>query len=135
MGRTYSDHDIVVALITVAERLGGVPTAKEYCALARELECPSLATVLNRMGGWRNAVCVAGLVPASTPARTRSRRWTAETCLDAVRQVVVELGEIPTVVGYDRHVAGRVDLPSSATVRNRLGRWSAVTARLAGGRE
>jgi hypothetical protein len=118
---------------TVAGLLGRVPTAKEYGALARELDCPSLTTVLNRMGGWTNAVRAAGLISASTPARTRSRRWTTATCWAAVLQVVAELGEMPTVIAYDSHVAGRADLPSSATVRNRLGRWSAITTQLAGG--
>jgi hypothetical protein len=131
-GKTYSDRDIMVALTSVAGRLGRVPTAKEYGALARELAYPSVATVVNRMGGWTSAVCAAGLVPASTPGRACSRRWTAQACWTAVRQVVAELGDIPTVAGYDRHAAGRADLPSSATVRNRLGRWSAITTQLAG---
>jgi hypothetical protein len=131
VARTYSDRDIAAALAAVADSLGRVPSAKEYEALARERGCPSLATVLNRMGGWTNAVRAAGLTPVSTRTRTRSRRWTAEACWDAMRRVVVELGEIPTVATYDRHGVDRPDLPSSATLRNRLGRWSAVTARLA----
>jgi transposase len=135
MVKTYSDRDIIVALTSVAARIGRVPTAKEYGALARELECPSLATVLNRMGGWTNAVRAAGLTPASAPTRTRSRRWTVEACWAAVRHVVAELEEIPTVAGYDRHAADRTDLPSSATVRNRLGRWSAITSQLAAERK
>ena len=45
--------------------------------------------------------------------------------------LVSELGEIPTVLSYERHAATREDLPSSATLRNRLGRWSAITTRLA----
>ena len=44
---------------------------------------------------------------------------------------VAELGEIPTVLSYERHAADRADLPSSATLRNRLGRWSAITTQLA----
>jgi len=31
----------------------------------------------------------------------------------------------------ERHATTREDLPSSATLRNRLGRWSAITTRLA----
>ena len=132
---TYSDRDIFVALTSVAVRLGRVPSAKDYGALARELEYPSLPTVLNRMGGWTMAVVAAGLTPSSTPARKRSRRWTADACWAALHRVVAELGEIPSVAGYDRHAADRDDLPSSATVRNRLGRWSAITTRLAAERE
>ena len=133
--KTYSDRDIIVALRSVAARLGRVPIAKEYGALARELEYPSLPTVLNRMGGWTSALRAAGLTPVSTPARTRSRRWTADACWAALRGAVAELGEIPTVVGYARYAVNRNDLPSSATLRNRLGRWSAITTQLAVERE
>jgi AraC-like DNA-binding protein len=133
--KTYSDRDIIVALLSVAARLGRVPIAKEYGALARELEYPSLPTVLNRMGGWTSALRAAGLTPVSTPGRTRSRRWTADACWAALRRAVAELGEIPTIVAYARYAEDRNDLPSSATLRNRLGRWSAITTQLAAERE
>jgi hypothetical protein len=45
------------------------------------------------------------------------------------------MGEMPTVLSYQCHAADRPDLPSAATVRNRLGRWSAVVTRLAAERE
>jgi hypothetical protein len=128
--KTYSDSDIAAALTSVAVSLGHVPRVKEYEAFASTCGCPSLATVVNRMGGWTNAVKAAGLTHASTPARTRSRRWTADACWTAVRRAVAELEQIPTVVMYDRHAAGRPDLPSSATLRNRLGRWSTITTQL-----
>ncbi len=130
IAKTYSDRDIVAALTSVAGRLDRVPTAKEYGALARELDLPSLPTVVNRTGRWTNAVRAAGLVPAHTAEHARPRRWTAESCWNALRTVVGELGEIPTVAAYDRYAAGRKDVPSSATLRNRLGRWSQITGRL-----
>jgi hypothetical protein len=132
---TYSDRDLVLAVSSMAARLGRVPSAKEYALLARELELPCLTTVANRMGGWTNAVRTAGLTPVSMPARTRSRRWTTETCWAAMHRVTAELGQIPTVGAYDRHAAGRADLPSSETLRNRLGRWSTITTRLAAERQ
>jgi hypothetical protein len=46
-----------------------------------------------------------------------------------------ELGEIPSVLAYERFAAGRSDMPSSATIRNRLGRWSTLAARLAAQRQ
>ncbi len=133
--RTYSDRDILVALRAVAAGLGRVPSAKEYALMARGLELPSLPTVLNRMGGWTRAVRAAGLTPIAPTGSARPRRWTEGACWAALRRVFDELGEFPTVLSYERHAAGRHDLPSSATVRNRLGRWSAITARLAAERE
>jgi len=129
--RTYSDRDILVALTSVATRLGHTPSPKEYAAHARELALPSLPTVLNRMGGWTSALRAGGMRPRAAKRPPRARRWTEDACRAALRRVVDELGEIPTVLSYERHAAGRDDLPSSATLRNRLGRWSAITTQLA----
>lgn len=133
--QTYSERDIIVALRAVAAGLGRVPSAKEYALLARGLELPSLPTVLNRMGGWTCAVEASGMKPLSPRGSSRPRRWTEGACWSALRRVIQELGEIPTVVSYEAHAAGRHDLPSSATLRNRLGRWSAIAAQLAAERE
>jgi Homing endonuclease associated repeat len=133
--RLYSDGDIAAALTSVATTLGRLPSAREYEALARTHGGPSLATVLQRMGGWTDAIHAAGLTSAATPRRARARRWTADACWTAVRRVVAELNQIPTVVTYDRHAAARPDLPSSATLRNRLGRWSTITDQLVAERQ
>ena len=127
---TYSDRDITLALRSAAAHLGRVPSAKEYAAIARRERLPSLATVLNRMGGWSRALASAGL-RAAAPARERSRRWTEDACWEALLRVAYELGEIPSVLAYERFAAGRSDLPSSATIRNRLGRWSSLATRIA----
>ena len=129
--QTYSDRDIILALVSVATRVTRVPSAKEYAAHARELGYPSLPTVLNRMGGWTHALRAAGMAPLSVPSRPRARRWNEDACWAALRTVVGELGEMPSVLAYERHAAGRAELPSSATLRNRLGRWTSITTQLA----
>lgn len=129
--QTYSDRDIILALVSAATQVGRVPSAKEYALHARQLNYPSLPTVLNRMGGWTQALRATGMAPLTTPSKTRKRRWTEAACWDALRAVVDELGEMPTVLAYERHAADRPELPSSATLRNRLGRWSSITTQLA----
>ena len=133
--QTYSDRDIILALTSVSTRVGRVPRAKEYAAHARILNYPSLPTVLNRMGGWARALQAAGMQPLGAPSQRRTRRWTEESCWIALRVVSEELGEIPTLLSYERHAAGRPELPSAATLRNRLGRWSSITTQLAAQRE
>ncbi len=80
-------------------------------------------------------VGAAELRSADVTGRARERRWTEDACWEALRRAVDELGEVPSVLAYERFAASRTDLPSSATVRNRLGRWSALTARLLAQRE
>lgn len=131
---TYSDADIVVALTSTAARLGRVPSPKAYAAVARDGDLPSVPTILNRMGGWSSALAKAGL-RTDVASNCRRPRWTEDACWAALRRAADELGEIPTVLAYDRLAAGRSDLPSAATIRNRLGRWSSLAARLAAQRE
>jgi DNA-binding transcriptional MerR regulator len=76
--------------------------------------------------GWRGDV---------EPNHARRPRWTEMDCWAALRRAVDDLGEVPTVVAYGHYAAGRSDLPSSATIRNRLGRWSSLATRLAAERE
>jgi hypothetical protein len=132
--QTFSDRDIIRALTAAAANVGHAPSGREYASVARELGLPSLATVLNRMGGWSNATAAAGLRPAPAGARTQPRRWTEVACWDALRRAATELGEIPSVAAYETCAAGRADLPSAATIRIRLGRWSLLAARLAADR-
>jgi transposase len=131
---TYSDEDIVVALTSAAARLGRAPSPKAYAAVARDAGLPSVPTILNRMGGWSVALAKAGLRTGVASNRRRPQ-WTEDACWAALRSAADELGEIPTVLAYERLAAGRSDLPSAATIRNRLGRWSSLAARLAAQRE
>ncbi len=135
--QTYSDRDIIEALTATAADLGRAPSAKEYAAAALGAQLPSLATVLNRMGGWSKAMAAAGLRPDTDPMRTRKRTrvWTEPACWRALRRVVDELGDFPSVLAYDRLATGRSDLPSSATIRKRLGRWSSLAVQVAAQRE
>ena len=64
---TYTDRDIILALTSVCTRVGRVPSAKEYALHARELNYPSLPTILNRMGGWAHALRAAGMQPIGSP--------------------------------------------------------------------
>jgi hypothetical protein len=124
----YSEADIVAAIRAVAARLERVPSARDYAAVARSMALPSLPTIHNRMGGWGRAVRAAGMQPAAAPPVCR--HWTEDACWNALRRAVDELGEIPSTRVYDRHAEARGDLPSSATVRNRLGRWSTIVMAL-----
>jgi DNA-binding CsgD family transcriptional regulator len=126
----YSDDDIVDALVLVADELGEVPTPRRYDARARELGLPSLPTVLNRTGSWTNALRAAGMQRTAPARSTRQPRWTEAECWRVLYRVVRDLGEVPSLRTYDRLIAQHADMPSSSTLRNRLGRWSAIVGHL-----
>jgi transposase len=126
----YSDRDIADALVLVASELGEVPTPRQYSARTRELGLPSLPTVLNRAGGWTNALHAAGMHPTSPARIPRQPRWTEAECWRVLYRVVRDLGHVPSLRTYERFIADRSDMPSSSTLRNRLGRWSSIVGHL-----
>jgi hypothetical protein len=107
-----------------------VPSSNDYQTIAAELGLPSLPTVSNRLGSWREAVRAAGMTPHPPRRSGYSRRWTEDACRRALEALVTELGEVPTADQYEVLASADDSLPSLATVRNRLGRWSEVSARL-----
>lgn len=126
----YSDADMLEAIRRVAHEISDVPSSGTYQAHARDLGLPSLPSVANRFGSWSAAVAASGLTPKRSHRREYSRRWSAETCWLALRRLTSELGEVPTAQQYDLLASSNDDLPSLATVRNRLGRWSEIASRL-----
>lgn len=131
---TYSDEDLLRGIRRAAQELGDVPTSAGYLKLARRLGLPSLPTVTNRLGGWSEAVRAAGMTPNPTHDGY-TRRWSSDACWRALRRLISELGDAPTAQQYQMLSEGDDDLPSLATVRHRLGRWSGVVDRLMSGDE
>ncbi|MGI8596290.1 MAG: homing endonuclease associated repeat-containing protein [Thermoleophilaceae bacterium] len=126
----FSDAELVDAVRTAAGSTRGLLSSAEYGRIARTRGLPSLQTLTNRLGSWNEALAAAGSAPPAAH-RSYTRRWTEESCLDAVRRVAVEEGRLPTVQRYEAIAKGRGDLPSSATVRLRLGTWTSVLTLLA----
>lgn len=67
----FSDADLAEAIRTAAARTGRVPTARDYRAISREAELPSVQTIQNRFGGWVAALRAAGMAPRRTYNRKR----------------------------------------------------------------
>lgn len=126
----YTVADLTRAVREVSERIGGVPSSKDYADHAPLLGLPSLPTLSNRFGGWGEAVRAAGMVPHRSNRPNYTRRWTEERCWEALKNLVAELGEAPTAQQYEVLASADDELPSLATVRIRLGRWADVAARL-----
>jgi len=129
-GPRYSDEDLLAAIRTVADLVGRTPTSGDYIGRSGALGLPSMATIMNRLGSWTAAVKEAGMSPG-VARRSYTRTWDAEACRAALEMIVEELGRVPTAAHYEALAVARDDLPSIATVRNRLGRWKRVTAELA----
>lgn len=129
--KVYSDLDLIEAIQAVTDHLGRTPASGEYAKVASEFGLPSLPTIGNRFGTWVKAVTAAGLEPAQGARRAYTRRWTEDACEAALERVVLETGHVPSANEYDEIAQLDDALPSLATVRNRLGRWTVVMSRIA----
>ena len=129
--RRFSDEALLDAVRRCAEWAGRVPSIADYAEFARSSDLPSLDTIGLRFGGWNAALRAAGMTPRHARRRGAPRRWTQEACLEALGRLVDELGELPGISRYEQLARERSDLPSAATVRNRLGRWKLVALRFA----
>ena len=130
--RRFSDETLLEAVRGAADWAGRVPSIADYAEFARSSDLPSLDTIGLRFGGWNGALRAAGMTPRHARRRVSPRRWTDAACLEALDRLVQELGELPSITRYEELAKGRPDLPSPATVRNRLGRWKLVALRLSG---
>jgi hypothetical protein len=126
----YTHEDLVRAVESVEQHVGRVPSSQDYRELAGDLDLPSLPTVCKRFGTWTEAVRAAGMAPNPAPRSNYTRRWTEDACWHALVGLMGELESMPTADQYDVLASARDDLPSLATVHNRLGRWSEVTSTL-----
>jgi hypothetical protein len=129
--KKYSDAELLEILRTTSSELGGILTAHRYdeFAIGRTFAdrrpWPSHQTHFLRFGSWRGALLTAGLPANPSSPISGQRIFGLGQCVDAVRHVRRELGQMPSVKGYET-VARRSNgaLPSAATVRNRCGSWS-----------
>jgi transcriptional regulator with XRE-family HTH domain len=129
----YTELDLIAAIREVADYLGRAPTTGEYRRLAAASSLPSVPTVMTRFGGWRAALVSAGYAPRAAHRRY-VRRWTEAACLDVLARLVDDLGELPSLQRYTLLAESDDTLPSPATVRNRLGRWTTLATRLTAGK-
>lgn len=126
----FSAEELLAGLGCVASRLGRAPSGAEYDRLARELELASLATVVIRFGAWRTALSAAGLTAVASSGRVYAPRWSAAACRRALESVADQLGSPPRYSRYVQLAAERDDLPSGATVRQKLGLWIEIASSL-----
>lgn len=89
---------------------------------------PTHQTATLRFGSWADACKAAGVEPGRRMRKEYAVKWDAEDCVKAVAAFLEESwaeGNRATVVGYDEWQSDR-EAPSAATVRQRLGGWSAA---------
>lgn len=118
--RQYTDAQCVGGLQAAAMKLGYTPTRAEY--KDRRFK-PHHQIVATRFGSWENAVAVACLdAPRPRETEPRTKRWSDDDLLAALRSKSVELGRVPSGKLWMREHWS----PSRKTIERRFGGWPAA---------
>lgn len=121
----YSDEQMLEALRAAASVTGQPMSTGAYTGVQRGGDLPTWTAIKHRFGSWNAACRQAGL--EVTVQSGRPPTWTT----DDVRRVVAEFLADPEVsssaiTAYEAWARPRPDAPSSQTVRNTFGSWSAA---------
>jgi hypothetical protein len=128
----FSDEDILAAIVAAADEHGDPLSHSRYDEYAAVHGTPTASRVIQRFGTW-TAACTAAGVGVLTRNRTYTRRWTPGAMVDAVIDYLASPGATGTFADYDRWARTQPQHPSSGTVRNQFGSWTAVkTAAMTG---
>lgn len=105
----YSEAELIQDIERVIDRLGEVPTQKQYS----EHGDHALGTIKRRFGCFNNAIEEAGSVPR------RERGITPEEIVRDIQRLFDKFGKPPKIAEYDEH--GRY---SSSTLDNKFGSFN-----------
>lgn len=131
IGQKYTTEELLEMLRIANAAADGILSVEQFSRFGklRKLEdgrpWPTHQTFLLRFGSWRRALLAAGLPANASSAVTGRISYTRADCLEALRTVAGRLGRVPSANQYEVVAReSRGELPSLATVRNRLGGWA-----------
>jgi hypothetical protein len=85
---------------------------------------PSTSAIREHFGSWREALCFIGAAHAVHTNQGPSQRYSEKDCAAALRQAVDVFGGPMKTTAYDKwRRENRPLLPSSYTIKKRLGGW------------
>lgn len=122
----FSDEDIFRAMRAAAARFDRPLSHARYATVAAEVGGPSVPRIIQRFGTWLKACEAAGVRPGGKGRGNYVRRWTKTEILNWVAVYLQSDGCDGTYAGYDRWARTTAGAPSSATMRNALGKWADV---------
>lgn len=111
---TYTDDEIIKDIKRVSNRESGRLSSTTYSKHGD----PSVTTVINRFGSWKNALEEAGLEPQQQNSQYTSR-ISEEEILEEIRNVAKTVDWVPSASDFREH--GDISI---STVRNRFDSWT-----------
>ena len=125
--KIFSDEDLLTILRLSAEKIGGPLTCNAY----RKLEIqPTVAIFIGRFGTWKNACDKAGVTPGRAMRSNYTRAHSEEDMLAFVASYLADPRTNGSADGYEEWQRKVDGAPSLTLIRQRIGKWNDIKARL-----
>jgi hypothetical protein len=125
--KIFSDEDLLLILRLSAEKIGGPLTCNAYRKLGIQ---PTVAIFIGRFGTWKNACEKAGVTPGSAIRSNYTRAHSEEDMFAFVASYLADPRTNGSADGYEEWQRKVDGAPSLTLVRQRIGKWNDIKARL-----
>ncbi len=125
--KIYSDEDLLLILRLSAEKIGGPLTCNAYRKLGIQ---PTVAIFIGRFGTWKNACDRAGVTPGRAVRSNYTRAHSEEDMLAFVASYLADPRTNGSADGYEEWQRKVDGAPSLTLIRQRIGKWNDIKARL-----
>ena len=125
--KIYSDEDLLLILRLSAEKIDGPLTCNAYRKLGIQ---PTVAIFIGRFGTWKNACDRAGVTPGRAVRSNYTRAHSEEDMLAFVASYLADPRTNGSADGYEEWQRKVDGAPSLTLIRQRIGKWNDIKARL-----
>jgi len=125
--KIFSDEDLLTILRLSAEKIDGPLTCNAYRKLGIQ---PTVAIFIGRFGTWKNACDRAGVTPGRAVRSNYTRAHSEEDMLAFVASYLADPRTNGSADGYEEWQRKVDGAPSLTLIRQRIGKWNDIKARL-----
>jgi hypothetical protein len=125
--KIFSDEDLLLILRLASEQVTGALTTNKYKQLKIQ---PTIAVFLARFGSWNQACEKAGVTHGPTLRKNYTRAHSEEDMLAFIASYLADPRTNGSAIGYEQWQRKVEGAPSLSLIRQRIGRWNDIKARL-----
>jgi len=125
--KIYTDEDLLLILRLAAGHVMGPLTTNKYKKLNIQ---PTIAVYIARFGSWNQACQKAGVKHGSTMRKSYTRAHSEEDMLAYIASYLADPRTNGSAQGYEQWQRKVDGAPSLSLIRQRIGKWNDIKARL-----
>lgn len=128
--KVFSDEDLLNILRGAAEQVEGHLSSNKYQKMKIQ---PTVAVFISRFGSWNEACDKAGVEHGRMMRQNYTRAHSEEDMLGFVASYLADPRTNGSAIGYEEWQRKVEGAPSLSLIRQRIGKWNDIKARLVEG--